>query len=127
MNREVIVQMWCTMAGYREENDVRDTPRMGRGHFNALARALAETRPTDSPSRLSQWRYDVRAIAEVCYDASNFTPNGNRAFDQDRFLKACGLDPNTEQRGRHTHGTGLVHNHNGQWWTLEHEHAEVSA
>ena len=72
---------------------MRNTPKMTKGQFDALARALEQQRPAKNwENKRQQWEADVAAIAEVCHDASNFTPNGNRAFDMDRFLKACGLE-----------------------------------
>ena len=73
---------------------MKNTPKMTKGHFDALAFALKQERPQPhwSPNKMTQWELDVRAVAEVCHGASNFTPNGNRAFDMDRFLKAAGLE-----------------------------------
>jgi hypothetical protein len=71
---------------------MRDTPKMTRGHFEAIARAIADTRadlpatPTDALDRVTYH------LAEMCRSASNLTPNGNRAFDRDRFNRAAGLE-----------------------------------
>lgn len=73
---------------------------MSKKHFIKLAAALKASKPlpvdrtqTDllpdaeyvSLTSLTQWRIDVRAVADVC---ASF--NGN--FDRVRFLSACGLD-----------------------------------
>jgi len=67
--------------------------KMSKGHFEALAEALKYERPKPnwSANKWVQWEMDVKAIAEVCHSMSNFTPNGNRAFDRDKFYRACGL------------------------------------
>jgi hypothetical protein len=68
--------------------------RMPQQNFEALAQALREVRPVDSPQReagaWNQWNKTVQAIANVCHDSSNFTLNGNRVFDRDRFVAATG-------------------------------------
>ena len=65
---------------------------MTRQHFNAIAETMRENMPNENwLNKRQQWETDVRALADMCHDASNFTPNGNRAFDRDRFLKACGI------------------------------------
>jgi hypothetical protein len=61
----------------------RATSWMTRRHFKALAEALASSRPRSTePELLSQWKRDVRAITEVCFDSNN-------AFDGDKFRMAC--------------------------------------
>lgn len=73
----------------------RDFPRMTRGHFEAIARTLREERPDRDGTRWAdgardEWSTTVLAFASLCHDSSNLTPNGNRAFDRERFLRACG-------------------------------------
>jgi len=70
---------------------------MTKGHFDALAEALARQQPIADGTRSQelyreQWRADVEAITQLCHEMSNFTPNGNRAFDRERFLQACGVE-----------------------------------
>lgn len=57
---------------------------MTRKHFEALANALASTRPTPEAGgeRYNQWNNDVQAIANVCQGSN---PN----FDRGRFGAAC--------------------------------------
>lgn len=55
---------------------------MTRKHFNALAAALAASRPDGAGYEWAQWRADVSAISRVC---SQF----NDSFDAARFLDAC--------------------------------------
>ena len=64
---------------------------MTKMHFNALAKALTETKRlahahpvNESFPYIYQWEADVRAIASVCRDF-------NDQFDYDRFLLACGI------------------------------------
>jgi uncharacterized protein YukE len=72
--------------------------KLTKGHFEAIAATLRAVKPTyrgeggNSPqaAELKQWSETVRAMAELCHESSNFTGNGNRAFDLERFLKACG-------------------------------------
>ncbi len=70
---------------------------MTRKDYNAIARALADTKPVtfmESDAYLAAvatWVRDVRAVAKALSDLSGFTPNGNRRFDRDRFLAACGV------------------------------------
>jgi len=72
-------------------------PKMTRGHFEAIARELRELRPGTellpnvNPAAVRQWRATVEAFAVLCHDSSNLTPNGNRAFDRERFLTAAGI------------------------------------
>lgn len=63
---------------------------MTRKHFEALADALATSRP-ETPSRTNdtrgigaywQWINDVYAVANAC---ARF----NDAFDKERFVQAC--------------------------------------
>jgi glutathione S-transferase len=64
-----------------------------------IADALAESHPArsrypDNPetsARCAQWRQDVDRIADALTVTTGYTPNGNRSFDRDRFLKACGV------------------------------------
>ena len=74
--------------------------KMSRGHFEALARALAESRPAmdgthDGEVARAQWFATTMGIVELCHEMSNLTPNGNRAFDEARFLTACGFQDRT--------------------------------
>lgn len=70
---------------------------MTRKHFEALAAALKDSKP-DKPNsameqwavndllgRMSQWRADVRAIADVCLDY-------NLLFNDAKFYTACGYE-----------------------------------
>jgi hypothetical protein len=58
---------------------------MTRKHFEALAAALKNSKPT-FPDHLAtvQWKNDVSAIADAC---ATINPN----FDKDRFKAVCGL------------------------------------
>ncbi len=66
---------------------------MTRKHFNAIAKALAFTRPTAAgrqkvskrSKQWQQWARDVKALADIC-DASN------DSFDRGQFYHACGLE-----------------------------------
>jgi hypothetical protein len=60
---------------------------MTRQHFNALAAALAQSRPDSDDTQtqgrlLEQWANDVYVIANAC---ARFNPN----FDRSRFVEAC--------------------------------------
>lgn len=57
---------------------------MTKQHFEAIARAFAETMPNDETAYI-QWAADVVRIADVC---ETFNPR----FDRLRFLFAC-TDP----------------------------------
>lgn len=66
---------------------------MTRAHFENIARAMAEVRPsipTGMENTLGfasdQWERDCKAMARVCAAS-------NPAFDRQKFLLACGLDP----------------------------------
>lgn len=71
--------------------------KMTRGHFDALAAALADARPEldgTGSSRVARdaWASTVLSVASACRKASAFTRNGNRSFDRDRFFAASGYD-----------------------------------
>jgi hypothetical protein len=57
---------------------------MQRGHFQALARALKETKPPHPGSEYAQWQADASKIADVCAVS-------NASFNRVKFLKACGV------------------------------------
>jgi len=63
-----------------------------RSDLYAIADALNLAKPDGKPSAASdQWVRDVRAIATALNDTTGLNTNGNRRFDRDRFLKACGM------------------------------------
>lgn len=59
---------------------------LSRGHFEALAAALKNGKPTGSTrhARFQQWLVDVQAVQTVCAAA-------NPKFDPIKFVTACGL------------------------------------
>lgn len=75
---------------------------MTRKDFEAIAAALADQRPmiTGAPlgwqemdavivdAKIEQWTKTVEAVAKTLSDLSGYTPNGNRRFDRERFMKA---------------------------------------
>ena len=66
-----------------------------RKDYVAVARAIREeldgTDPRDLRDRATI-RVVAYAVAEAFASTSGYTPNGNRSFDSDRFLKACGVE-----------------------------------
>jgi hypothetical protein len=78
---------------------------MTRKHFVALARALREdaahlatgepfdytAAPRWEQGAYDQWNTTVLATARTLSDLSGFDLNGNRRFDRERFLSACGF------------------------------------
>jgi hypothetical protein len=63
---------------------------MSKKHFNALADAMKNTKPskgegTEYLIKYSQWKRDTQSIAEVCLQS-------NSRFDYHFFLSACGVE-----------------------------------
>ena len=58
---------------------------MSKKHFEALARALANSKPAKKGAAMDQWRRDVEAIADVCQSQ-------NGMFRRETFLDACGYE-----------------------------------
>lgn len=66
---------------------------MTRKDYIALAGVLQQSKPEDSPlgsndyvatAKTAQWLKDVNAVAAALR-------RDNNAFDEDRFMKACGI------------------------------------
>lgn len=59
---------------------------MIKKHFKKLAEELYSTKPAGAEhNRLSQWENDIYAVAR-------FFKDENAAFNEDRFLTACGFN-----------------------------------
>ena len=56
---------------------------MTRKDYNLIAEVLKNTKATAET---------CREMASELHKASKYTPNGNKSFDDDRFLKACGIE-----------------------------------
>lgn len=58
---------------------------MTRKHFNAIAKAFADSKPDKESHEYAQWEKDVRAVA-------NSVSQFNQSFDFLRFIQSCGID-----------------------------------
>lgn len=66
------------------------TVKMTKGNFETLAYHLRYGwPPRDEEAERFGYQAAITAVADACEASSNFTPNGNRAFDRARFLAAC--------------------------------------
>ena len=78
---------------------------MSRKHYEAIARTLREgaihlaydesfdyqTATPWTQGAYDQWSTTVLAIARTLHELSPYNINGNKSFDTERFLSACGF------------------------------------
>jgi hypothetical protein len=64
---------------------------MTRKDYVLIAATLASHRRVDYPNR-TDYLVLCERFAEALERSSGFNANGNRRFDRDRFLAACGVD-----------------------------------
>jgi hypothetical protein len=71
-----------------------------RKDYEAVASAIHDALwyvPPDAPGRRAFRPFEAgvqaaaHAVADAFASTSGYTPNGNRRFDRERFLAACGL------------------------------------
>jgi hypothetical protein len=65
---------------------------MSKKDYVAIAAALREAvDAAGSDGERAGLEFAAGRIAEVCRVAGGFTTNGNRSFDRERFMVACGF------------------------------------